>query len=49
MNSAPHEAHAGGHSALHGAPGGLAVSAAGYTLQVSPKLPFYDAPPASIR
>ncbi len=31
------DAHAGGHSAVHGAPGGLAISAAGYTLQVSPK------------
>ena len=49
MNSAPQEAHAGGHSALHGAPGGLAVSAACYTLQVSPKLPFHDTPPACMR
>ncbi len=49
MNSVPQEAHAGDHSALHSAPGRLAVSAAGYTLQVSPKLPFHDAPPASIR
>src|SRR5919112_2873781 len=37
MNSARQDAHAGGHSAVHGAPGGLAVSTAGYTLQVSPK------------
>ena len=37
MNGAREDAHAGGHSAVHGAPGGLAVSAAGYTLQVSPK------------
>jgi len=37
MNGAQEDAHAGGHSAVHGAPGGLAVSAAGYTLQVSPK------------
>jgi hypothetical protein len=37
MNSARQDAHSGGHSAVHGAPGGLAVSAAGYTLQVSPK------------
>ena len=38
MNGAREDAHAGGHSAVHGAPGGLAVSAAGYTLQVSPKM-----------
>jgi hypothetical protein len=37
MNGARDDAHAGGHSAVHSAPGGLAVSAAGYTLQVSPK------------
>ena len=37
MNGAREDAHARGHSAVHGAPGGLAVSAAGYTLQVSPK------------
>jgi hypothetical protein len=37
MNSARQDAHAGGHSAVHGATGGLAVSTAGYTLQVSPK------------
>ena len=37
MNGAQEDAHAGGHSAVHGAPGGLAVSAAGYTLQVIPK------------
>lgn len=37
MNGAREDAHTGGHSALHGAPGGLTVSAAGYTLQVSPK------------
>ena len=37
MNGAQEDAHAGGHPAIHGAPGGLAVSAAGYTLQVSPK------------
>src|SRR5215216_6401577 len=37
MNSARQDAQAGGHSAVHGAPGGLAVSTAGYTLQVSPK------------
>jgi hypothetical protein len=37
MNGARDDAHAEGHSAVHGAPGGLAVSAAGYTLQVSPK------------
>jgi len=37
MNGAQEDAHAGGHSAVQGAPGGLAVSAAGYTLQVSPK------------
>jgi hypothetical protein len=37
MNGTRDDAHVGGHSAAHGAPGGLAVSAAGYTLQVSPK------------
>src|SRR5918999_2735281 len=37
MNGAREDAHAGRHSAVHGAPGGLAVSVAGYTLQVSPK------------
>ncbi len=37
MNSRGEHAHAGGHSAVHGVPGGLAVSAAGYTLRVSPK------------
>jgi hypothetical protein len=37
MNGTRDDAHAGGHFAAHGAPGGLAVSAAGYTLQVSPK------------
>src|SRR5215208_1274649 len=37
MNSTRQDAHAGGHSAVHGAPGGLTVSTAGYTLQVSPK------------
>ena len=37
MNGRGEDAHAGGHSAVHGAPGGLAVSAAGYTLQVSSK------------
>src|SRR5918998_51786 len=37
MNGAQEDAHAGGHSTVHGTPGGLAVSAAGYTLQVSPK------------
>ncbi len=29
--------HAAGHSAAHGIPGGLAISASGYTLQVGPK------------
>jgi hypothetical protein len=37
MNGAREDAHAGSHSAVHGAPGGLAVSASGYTLQVSSK------------
>ena len=37
MNDTREDVHAGGHSAVHGAPGGLAVFAAGYTLQVSPK------------
>jgi hypothetical protein len=37
MNGTREDAHAGGHAAVHGAPGGLAVSVAGYTLQVSPK------------
>ena len=37
MNGTREDAHAGGHSAVHGAPGGLAVSAAGYTLQVGLK------------
>jgi hypothetical protein len=37
VSGAREDAHTGGHSAVHGAPGGLAVSAAGYTLQVSPK------------
>jgi hypothetical protein len=37
MNGAREDAHAEGHSAAHGAPGGLAISAAGYTLRGSPK------------
>jgi hypothetical protein len=37
MNGRGEDAHAGGHSTVHGAPGGLAVSAASYTLQASPK------------
>jgi hypothetical protein len=37
MNGRREDAHAEGHAAVHGAPGGLAVSAAGYTLQVNPK------------
>src|SRR5918994_1233794 len=37
MNGAQEDAQAGGHSTVHGTPGGLTVSAAGYTLQVSPK------------
>jgi hypothetical protein len=37
MTSAREDPHAEGHSAVHGAPSGLAVSAAGYTLQVGPK------------
>src|SRR5215216_5252432 len=37
MNDAREDAHAGGHATVHGVPGGLAVSAGGYTLQVRPK------------
>src|ERR687897_3717630 len=37
MNGARENPHAAGHSAVHGTPGGLTVSAAGYTLRVSPK------------
>jgi len=37
MNGARKDTHAAGHSAVHDALGGLAVSAAGYTLQVGPK------------
>jgi hypothetical protein len=37
MNDAREDAHAGVHSAVHGTPGGLAVSAWGYTLQVGSK------------
>src|SRR5919112_1527421 len=37
MNGAREGTHATGHSAVHDALGGLAVSAAGYTLQVGPK------------
>src|ERR671916_1887897 len=38
MSGAHHDEHGGGASAIHAAPGGLAVSAAGYTLEVSPKV-----------
>src|SRR5829696_3042941 len=37
MNGAREDAHAAGHSAARGVPGGLAISAAGYTLQGSSK------------
>ena len=37
MSGAHHDEHGGEHPAMHAAPGGLAVSAAGYTLEVGPK------------
>ncbi len=37
MSEIHHDEHGEGHSTMHGAPGGLAVSAAGYTLEVGTK------------
>ncbi len=37
MNDAHHHEHGGGHPTMDAVPGGLAVSAAGYTLEVGPK------------
>ena len=37
MNEMQHGGRGGGHSAMHGAPGGLAISLAGYTLDIGSK------------
>jgi hypothetical protein len=37
MNEMQHGEHSGEHCAMHGAPGGLAISAAGYTLDIGSK------------
>ncbi len=37
MNEMHHGEHSGEHFAMHGAPGGLAISAAGYTLDIGSK------------